>query len=86
MGEKRQEKTEGRKMNIKGNLGDRVNVPGTIRSISINESGVVRYGVKLDFDNSSAYILEESEFEFPEKENSFETPGDIPKRKRRVSK
>ena len=73
-------------MNIKGNLGDRVYVPGTIKSISINESGVVRYGVKLDFDNSSAYILEESEFEFSEKENSFETPGDIPKKKRRVSK
>ena len=73
-------------MNIKGNLGDRVKVPGTIRSISINENGTVRYGVKLDFDDSSAYILEESEFEFPEKENSFETPGDIPKRKRRASK
>lgn len=73
-------------MNIKGNLGDRVKVSGTIRSISINENGTVRYGVKLDFDDSSAYILEESEFEFPEKENSFETPGDIPKRKRRASK
>ena len=73
-------------MNIKGNLGDRVKVPGTIRSISINENGTVRYGVKLDFDDSSAYILEESEFEFPEKENSFETPGDIPKRKRRANK
>lgn len=73
-------------MNIKGNLGDRVKVPGTIKSISINENGTVRYGVKLDFDDSSAYILEGSEFEFPEKDNSFETPGDIPKRKRRASK
>lgn len=73
-------------MNIKGNLGDRVKVPGTIKSISINENGAVRYGVKLDFDDSSAYILEESEFEFPEKEISFETPGDIPKRKRRANK
>ena len=73
-------------MNIKGNLGDKVKVPGTIRSISINENGTVRYGVKLDFDDSSAYILEESEFEFSEKEISFDTPGDIPKRKRRASK
>lgn len=68
-------------MNIKGNIGDRVKVSGTIKSISIKENGAVRYGVKLDFD---AYILEESEFEFPEKEISFETPGDIPKRKRRA--
>ncbi len=73
-------------MNIKGNLGDRVKVSGTIRSISINENGNVRYGVKLDFDDSSAYILEESEFEFPEKDNFFETPGDVPKRKRRANK
>ena len=66
-------------MNIKGNIGDKVKVFGEITSISINENNKVRYGVKLEFDNSSAYILNESEFEFVENQG-FETPGDHPKK------
>lgn len=74
-------------MNIKGNIGDKIKVFGKIKSISIQENGTVRYGVKLDFDDSSAYILEKSEFEFVQEKDAFETPEDIPRRiKRRVVK
>lgn len=69
-------------MNIKGNIGDKVIVFGEITSITASENNKIRYGVKLDFDDSTAYILEASDFKFIQLED-FETPGDMPKRNKR---
>lgn len=71
-------------MNIKGNIGDKVILSGQIKSIAVCENGV-RYNVQLDVDKMSMYTLKESEFEFVQEKDTFETPEDIPQRiKRRV--
>ena len=70
-------------MNIKGHIGDKVIVFGEVTSITASENNKIRYGVKLDFDNSTAYILEASDFKFIQLEDIFETPGDIPKRNKK---